>query len=141
MHNYSHTLSAFDSTGSAETSIVFRFTYHADEAYAEEGALIDNFVVEGVPNPLSLEHNNIQNLVFYPNPTNDILNIKSDISLQNSKITLYDITGRVLSNKINIDFIDDKSIIINVSNLADGNYFITIKTENNNTLTKRFIKN
>ena len=61
--------------------------------------------------------------------------------LQNSKITLYDITGRVLSNKINIDFIDDKSIIINVSNLADGNYFITIKTENNNTLTKRFIKN
>ncbi|WP_430399506.1 M36 family metallopeptidase [Flavobacterium sp.] len=141
MHNYSHTLSAFDSTGSAETSIVFRFTYHADEAYAEEGALIDNFVVEGVPNPLSLEDNNIQNLVFYPNPTNDILNIKSDISLQNSKITLYDITGRVLSNKINIDFIDDKSIIINVSNLADGNYFFTIETEDNNTLTKRFIKN
>ena len=141
MHNYSHTLSAFDSTGSAETSIVFRFTYHADEAYAEEGALIDNFVVEGVPNPLSLEDNNIQNLVFYPNPTNDILNIKSDISLQNSKITLYDITGRVLSNKINIDFIDDKSIIINVSNLSDGNYFFTIETEDNNTLTKRFIKN
>ena len=94
-----------------------------------------------MPNPLSLEDNNIQNLVFYPNPTNDILNIKSDISLQNSKITLYDITGRVLSNKINIDFIDDKSIIINVSNLADGNYFFTIETEDNNTLTKRFIKN
>ena len=141
MHNYSHSLSNFDSTGSAETNIVFRFTYHADEAYAEEGALIDNFVVEGVVNPLSIEDNEFKTLVLYPNPTNDILNIKSDISLQNSKITLYDITGRVLSNKINIDFIDDKSIIINVSNLADGNYFFTIETEDNNTLTKRFIKN
>lgn len=141
MHNYSHSLSAFDSTGSAETNIVFRFTYHADDAYAEEGALIDNFVIEGTINPLSIEDNSFENLVFYPNPTNDLLNISSGTSLQNAKISLYDITGRVLSNRVNINLINNNSITLNVSNLASGNYFITIESDDNKKSTKQFIKN
>lgn len=141
MHNYSHSLSDFDSTGSAETSIVFRFTYHADEGYADEGALIDNFVVEGIINPLSTQDNNFENLVFYPNPTNNLLNISSGTSLQNAKISIYDITGRVLSNRVNINLINNNSITLNVSNLASGNYFITIESDDNKKSTKQFIKN
>ena len=139
MHRYSHTLSAFDSTGSAQTSIVFRFTYHADESYAEEGALIDNFVVEGVVNPLSLEENSFTELTIYPNPTNGLLNISSSSSLQDAKISLYDITGRLLSREVNINLINNNSMIINVANLASGNYFITIENDNLKSV-KQFIK-
>jgi extracellular elastinolytic metalloproteinase len=140
MHNYSHSLSAFDSTGSSETSIVFRFTYHADEGYADEGALIDNFVVEGVINSLSLEENNIKGLSLYPNPTNGLLNISSDTSLQNARISIYDVTGRILSNAVNFNLINNNSINIDVNNLASGNYFITIENDNLRSV-KQFIKN
>ena len=140
MHNYSHTLSAFDSTGSAETSIVFRFTYHADEAVAEEGAVIDNFVVQGVINPLSLEENEFNGLRIYPNPVNGLLNVTSDTSLINAKISLFDITGRVLSNAVNVSIIDSNKLNVNVSNLASGNYFITIEDDSHKS-TKQFIKN
>lgn len=139
MHRYSHTLSAFDSTGSAETSIVFRFTYHADDAYAEEGALIDNFVVEGVVNPLSLEENNINGFTIYPNPTNGLLNISSDISLQDAKISIYDVTGRLLSRNVNINVVNNNSMEINVANLANGNYFISIENDSKKSV-KQFIK-
>jgi hypothetical protein len=142
MHSYSHTLSAFDSTGSAETSIVFRFTYHADEGFANEGALIDNFVIEGVFNPLSLEENEneFKGLIVFPNPTNGSLNITSDLSLQNAKISLFDITGRVLSKSVNISIINSNKLNVNVSNLASGNYFITIEDDKHKS-TKQFIKN
>lgn len=139
MHRYSHTLSAFDSNGSAETSIVFRFTYHADEGYAEEGALIDNFVVEGVVNPLSLEENNINGLSLYPNPTNGLLNISSDVSLQDAKVSIYDVTGRLLSRNVNVNVINPNLMTVNVINLANGNYFIAIESYNLKSV-KQFIK-
>jgi hypothetical protein len=139
MHNYSHSLNTFDSTGSAETSIAFRFTYHADEEYAEEGALIDNFVIEGVVNTLSIKENSMKNLFLYPNPTNELLNISSDSSLQGARISIYDITGRLLSRDLNVNPINNNLLSINVASLANGNYFITI--ENNDLKSvKQFIK-
>jgi hypothetical protein len=142
MHNYSHSLSDFDSTGSAETNIVFRFTYHADEGFANEGALIDNFVVEGIINPLSLEENSneFNGLAIFPNPAQGLLNITSDISLLNAKISVFDITGRILSKSVTISVIDANKLNINVANLASGNYFITIEDDSHRS-TKKFIKN
>ena len=112
----------------------------SNEAVAEEGAVIDNFVVQGVINPLSLEENEFNGLRIYPNPVNGLLNVTSDTSLINAKISLFDITGRVLSNAVNVSIIDSNKLNVNVSNLASGNYFITIEDDSHKS-TKQFIKN
>jgi hypothetical protein len=74
-------------------------------------------------------------IVLYPNPTNNILNIK--VGPKNvAKIELFNIIGRkVLETKI-----DTQSEIINidVSKLAKGSYFVVI-SENNGLKTSKNI--
>jgi len=140
MHNYSHSLSAFDSTGSSESSIVFRFTYHADQGYADEGALIDNFVVEGVVNPLSVEENEFELFTIYPNPTNGVIMIKSSTDLNEAKVSIYDIMGRNLTSDTIITLLDSNSIKLDVNIFAGGTYFISIEDEIHKSI-KQIIKN
>lgn len=139
MHNYSHSLAAFDSMGSSESSIVFRFTYHADEGYAEEGALIDNFVVEGVINPLSIEENEFDSLSIYPNPTNGVIMINSSTALNEAKVTVYDVMGRNLSANTIITLMNNNSIKVDINNFAGGTYFINIEDKNHKSV-KQIVK-
>jgi len=139
MHNYSHSLAAFDSTGSSESSIVFRFTYHADEAYAEEGALIDNFVVEGVINPLSVDESEFDSLAMYPNPTTGVIMIKSSNNLDKANISIYDVMGRNLSGDMKISVTNYNSVTIDINEFASGTYFITLEDETHKTV-KQIIK-
>ncbi len=139
MHHYSYPLNAFDSTGSAETSIVFRFTYHADEAYAEEGVIIDNFVVTGDVNPLSVEENEFDKLMMYPNPTNGVVTITSTETLNNAKVSVYDVMGRNLTNTIRVSKIDNNSITVNINEFAAGTYVITIEDEKRKSV-KQIVK-
>jgi hypothetical protein len=139
MHNYSHSLAAFDSMGSSETSIVFRFTYHSDDEYAEEGALIDNFVVEGVINPLSVEENEFDSLSIYPNPTNGLIMIKSSTVLNEAKVTVYDVMGRNLSSNTIITLINNNSIKVDINNFAGGTYFISIEDKTHKSV-KQIVK-
>lgn len=139
MHNYSHSLSAFDSTGSSESSIVFRFTYHADDAVAEEGAIVDNFVVEGVINPLSVEENAFDKLSIFPNPTNGVITIKSSNSLSKAKVSIYDVMGRNLSNNMNVSVNDNNSITVDINEFAGGTYFISLEDETHKSV-KQIVK-
>ena len=80
---------------------------------------------------LSINENDIiSNISLYPNPTNDILNIK----LSNIKsIEIIDLNGRiVMSKKSNLKDID-------VSLLESGIYLANIETPNGNFIEK-FIK-
>ena len=80
-------------------------------------------------------NNNIltDNISIYPNPVNDILNIKSK---DNQKISfvITDINGREIISKTS----NDNNI--NVSNLKKGIYFVKI-TNDNSSITKKIIKN
>ncbi len=77
-----------------------------------------------------------KNISVYPNPANDKLFIKINSSYQSAKITysITDIYGSLISeNRINaVESID-------ISNLSEGIYFITIKDETTIS-TNRFIK-
>ncbi len=139
MHNYSYSLSAFDSTGSAESSIVFRFVYHADDAYAEEGALIDNFVVEGVVNPLSVNDNEFDKLSIFPNPTSGIITIKSSTSLNTAHVSVYDVMGRNLTGSIKKAVIDNNSITIDIDGFSGGTYILSIEDDSHKSV-KQVIK-
>ena len=137
-HLFTHTLAAFDSTGSAETSIVFRFVYHADEAVAEEGAIIDNFVVKG-DLPLSVNNNEFDKLSIFPNPTNGSVTIMSSNSLSDAKVSLYDIMGRNLTNSTNVTVIDNNNISVDINSFSGGTYFISIEDQTHKSV-KQIVK-
>lgn len=80
-------------------------------------------------------NNNIltDNISIYPNPVNDILNIKSKDN-QKVSFVIIDINGREIISKTS----NDNNI--NVSNLKKGIYFVKI-TNDNSSITKKIIKN
>jgi len=86
---------------------------------------------------LSSESFNENSFAIYPNPATTILNIENnDVII--TDISIYDVSGRLVYT--------DKSITsevstINIQNLNEGIYFITIQDEQNRSSTKRFIKN
>jgi hypothetical protein len=62
-------------------------------------------------------------IAVYPNPTNDILNITAENTLQS--IELYDIQGRLLETH-NVDNYNTK---MDLSKRAAGMYFLKIRTD------------
>ncbi|MCL5129610.1 leucine-rich repeat protein [Algibacter sp. L4_22] len=89
-------------------------------------------IIEGVLSINDLE----QELGFtiYPNPTKDMLSIKSK-QLESAEVIVYDLNGRVLlSNDIS-----GASHEINISSFSSGVYLLKIKVENSE-FVKRIIK-
>jgi len=74
---------------------------------------------------------NISKINIFPNPTESILNIQSEIEISN--IVIINMLGQKLLSNINQSSID-------VSSLTRGTYFITIETYNGKQ-TQKFIKN
>lgn len=60
---------------------------------------------------------------IYPNPANDIVNIKANGII--SSVEIYDIQGRIIQKKI----MNVKNETIDVSSLTNGIYFMMIKTQ------------
>lgn len=88
-------------------------------------------IIEG--DTLSLENSLTNELVIYPNPAKEILNITS-LELNDAMIyTIFDITGkRVMNSKL-------KDSSIDVSNLSPGNYILRI-VSGNSIKSQKFIK-
>lgn len=73
---------------------------------------------------------NSNKLTISPNPTSDILNIKTDSKI--NAVSVVDLTGR----KSNVKFENNK---VDVRSLPSGTYILNIETENG-TSTDKFIK-
>jgi hypothetical protein len=81
---------------------------------------------------LELATNNIDShLIIYPNPVSSILNIDYNSDIES--IAIYSITGTLVKE------IKGKVTSIELSNLSNGSYFITIQS-NKGVINKRFIK-
>jgi|GEM_PF-1400961 len=97
---------------------------------------IDNIRVSDIilSNPDSI----FSNIVFYPNPTNDILNW----SLPNTdrfNIQIFDVTGKtILTQSFNES--QDNNYSLSLENLSAGLYFVRLDSSEGTTL-KRIIKN
>ena len=75
------------------------------------------------------------NFTLSPSPTDGILNINTNLELQNALFDIYDISGRrVMSDALN------SSKTIDVSQLSAGHYILNIVSENT-IKTQKFIKN
>ena len=81
---------------------------------------------------MSNTENSIKNIVIYPNPVSDILQISSETSIDNYKI--MNIQGAVLKEGKPIEN------TIDVSNLSSGLYFLQMKLEDGDEQIQRVIK-
>lgn len=82
---------------------------------------------------LDFEKNKI---TIYPNPSKNILNFSTlkDFKIDSAKI--FDTTGKLIFNTLNS--VDNQ---IDISNLSNGIYFLSLQNNENGSLTQKFIKN
>lgn len=82
---------------------------------------------------LGLDDTTVQNLILFPNPTTDFINISTDVNFEDPIYTIFDITGkRVMHSKLDGSQID-------VSTLPSGNYVLRI-INNGRKLDRKAVK-
>ena len=74
-------------------------------------------------------------VIIFPNPTEDVLNIRTS-TFENVTYTLYDIQGKLVMQ--NILFAEQTPI--QVSQLAPGNYLLTLNNQTKNLKIFKLIK-
>ncbi|MDP1801750.1 MAG: T9SS type A sorting domain-containing protein [Bacteroidota bacterium] len=62
------------------------------------------------------------NIIVYPNPVKNILNIRNTETLNNAEFNLFDVSGKLVWKKENVS--GKNNLEINVSNFPRGIYFI-----------------
>jgi bacillolysin len=132
---YSYNLSQF-AYGSAapQSNIIFRFVFESDGGQVNDGAIIDNFVIEGTLSSSDFEYNDIN---IYPNPTNGTLNVFLNSQFEDkTTLTMYDIQGRnILSKEMS-----GVSELLNLNNFQEGVYYLMIRNGDRKTTKKVVLK-
>lgn len=83
--------------------------------------------------PFNVEENTVDNSVgIYPNPASDVVNILNNNDINITAVEILDLMGRTVLST-------DKSKNINISELAEGQYFVKIHGETT-IVRKLFIK-
>ena len=126
-YNYS-----LNSIGS-ETNVIFRIVFESDDAEVAQGVIIDDFLVSGT---LATQNFELNKIVISPNPSAGIFTIFSN-NLNLDKIEVYDVTGKVINTKTNLN---STNTTLDLTNVSTGIYFVKIVSNNQSTV-KRIIKN
>ena len=88
-------------------------------------------IVEG--ETLGLEESLVENLILYPNPTNDLLRLNNALELNDAIYTIFTMEGKLVVNqRLSGDSID-------VNYLSSGNYILRI-LNNGAIMSQRFIR-
>jgi hypothetical protein len=94
--------------------------------------------VAALASTLSVEDSKYDNmLTIYPVPSKDVLYVKinNQIKLDRSTLTIFDLNGRVLMNKI---LKNNENIAFDVSNLASGMYILSLNSASK-SVVKKFV--
>ena len=116
---------------SAITGGICQDTYCYELTYEGSGFMpTGGFTINIQPeSPLGLNQLEIENLVVFPNPASDILNVQFETMLRDEiTLILRDVYGRVVSSQLisNADGIVVRQI--ELSNIASGNYLLELRT-------------
>ncbi|OMP31601.1 S8 family serine peptidase [Mangrovimonas sp. DI 80] len=88
---------------------------------------LQNFslIVTGIDATLGVEDNEIQNVAVWPNPAKDVINLKLTSVENNSKVSLFDIHGRMVYHGA----LKSSSLLhtINVKEFSTGVYFLNVE--------------
>jgi len=132
--NYPYNVSnALSITGSDQGSLYYYYYYNMQ--VQNYGLVCATprlpIVIDAATSVTEVSSNN--DIALYPNPANDVLNIKLK-NFTNSRITIYDNTSRI----VNTVKVNATTTTVNTANLAKGIYFVEI-TNNGNRTTKKLI--
>ena len=83
---------------------------------------------------LGIAESRTASFIIYPNPSNGIFNIQSDLLLGNSDITISDLNGRIVHQE------KSESKVLNLQKIQSGIYVVKI-TNNDMTYSQKIIKN
>ena len=122
LNEYSFDLSAI----SDETNVIFRFKMVTDTYVNNEGAVIDDFVITGttLSNGNDVNTNRIK---YYPNPTTGNLSLYLPNPVNDLQIAVRDIRGSLVFRP-QTDVVQHRNINLDLSDLANGVYFIEISS-------------
>ena len=133
LKDYSFDLSSFTN----EPSMMFRFVFATDANTNGEGAVVDNFIIDATQ-VLSVNDLDASNFAIYPNPSENIFNIKRQNFLgEKMNIKVYDVTGKLILNRNNII---KNSYPLDMSNVGKGVYFMRITIDNRSLVKKLILK-
>ena len=102
-------------------------------------AYVDNFrfTDSATPDVLSTNSFELDKVVsIYPNPTQSVFKIETKENVIISNVSIYNILGGLVTqnaSRLNNNEYD-------ISNLTSGIYIVRVSDDNNNTITKRLIK-
>ncbi len=95
-----------------------------------EGFSFDDFKIIDIHSPtLNIISSELDELVVFPNPFKDVIEIKLPSSLNNSSnlsLELYDIKGRIIITAKNPELLENKVILTDLYNITNGTYFLKI---------------
>jgi len=116
-------------------NIIFRFHLAADAYVNEEGAVIDDFIVEGFA--LNSENDIALDIAIYPNPTNGLFTIDTNGLYQLENIKIYSIDGKQVYD--NNFFVEQSKKEIDLGNQTKGLYFVEITSKNKSKVIRKLI--
>ena len=116
-------------------NITFRFHLISDAYENEEGAVIDDFIVEGVA--LHSENDIDLDIAVYPNPTSGLFTIDTNGLYQLESIKIYSIDGKQVYD--NNFFIEHSKKEIDLSNQTKGLYFVELSTSDQRKIIRKLI--
>ena len=82
--------------------------------------------------PDGIEDNDIVTISVYPNPAHDYIRVETMCTSSVQRIDLYDVTGQKILSSTEME--------INVSELSEGVYFVTVFTENQKFVERIIVK-
>lgn len=138
MREYSYSLAQFGNGGATpESNIMFRFVMHTDDAVAEEGVLIDNFVIDGTI--LATAENIFNTFSVYPNPSKGTVTLSLSTN-SDVKVNLFDISGRNIYTKVfnNSDISFNQELKFN--SLSKGVYILNVESDGKKASKKLVIE-
>lgn len=80
---------------------------------------------------------NSKSINIYPNPTKETLTVKIEDNLFVDEYQIIDLAGKVVRQSTKID---NNPFLIDVDELAKGNYIIELLSKNKQTVRKKFLK-
>jgi len=128
-------ITAFPNSTNSSVDVLKSYTDHVKSLYGcDNNGMYGNCTSQIASNESpNIEKTNFINI--YPNPTNNLLFIRSDKAIKS--VSLYDISGKqVLNKQINNSFGQ-----LDITRLKNGVYILHLLDENQNSSIKQVIKN
>lgn len=99
-----------------------------------------SLIVYGIKDSVaSVKNQSFDNLVVYPNPTENILNISADlVSIADANVKIYDISGKLVYENANL-FYNTNAANIDISTFNSGVYLLKLET-NETVQTVKVVK-